>query len=147
MQPIWFGAFTVEQASQLETGTFARHMGIEFSEVGPDFLAGRMRLEPHMKQPFGILHGGVSVVLAETLGSVAANFVVDQSKFRCVGQSITANHLRPVPVDGRYVTAIARATHIDARRQVWDIRLRREDGKVFCVSTLTMAVVPHAGAS
>jgi 1,4-dihydroxy-2-naphthoyl-CoA hydrolase len=146
MQPIWFGSFTVEQASQLETDTFARHIGIEFTEVGPDFLAARMRLEPRLKQPFGILHGGASVVLAETLGSVAGNFVVDQSQFRCVGQSITASHLRPVPVDGSYVTAIARATHIDARRQVWDIRLRREDGKVFCVSTLTMAVVPHAGA-
>jgi 1,4-dihydroxy-2-naphthoyl-CoA hydrolase len=136
----------VRVAVRLETDTFARHIGIEFTEVGPDFLAGRMRLESRMKQPFGILHGGASAALAETLGSVAANFVVDQSKLRCVGQSITANHLRPVPVDGRFVTAIARATHIDAHRQVWDIQLRREDGKVFCVSTLTMAVVPHAGA-
>jgi 1,4-dihydroxy-2-naphthoyl-CoA hydrolase len=144
MQSIWFGPFTVDDASRLETDTFARHIGVEFTEVGPDFLAGRMRLESYLKQPFGVLHGGVSVALAETLGSVAANFVVDRAKFRCVGQSITANHVRAVPVDGRYVTGIARATYLDASRQVWSIELRREDGKVFCVSTLTMAAVPHS---
>jgi 1,4-dihydroxy-2-naphthoyl-CoA hydrolase len=144
MQPIWFGSFTIEDAARLETDTFARHIGVEFTEVGPDFLAGRMRLEQYLKQPFGVLHGGVSAALAETLGSVAANFVVDRSRFRCVGQSITANHVRPVPVDGRYVTGVARATYIDAHRQVWNIELRREDGKLFCVSTLTMAAVPHS---
>jgi 1,4-dihydroxy-2-naphthoyl-CoA hydrolase len=141
MEPIWFGQFTVEDASRLETDTFARYIGVEFTEVGPDFLAGRMHLAPHMKQPFEVLHGGASVALAETLGSVAANFVVDRTRFRCVGQTITANHIRPVRVDGSYVTGIARATQIDARRQVWEIELRRSDGARFCVATLTMAVV------
>jgi 1,4-dihydroxy-2-naphthoyl-CoA hydrolase len=144
MHPIWFDTFTVEDASRLETDTFARYIGVEFTEVGPDFLAGRMLLAPHMKQPFGVLHGGASAALAETLGSVAANFVVDRTKYRCVGQSITASHIRPVTVDGRYVTGIARATQIEANRQVWDIELRRADGKTFCVSTLTMAVVPSS---
>jgi uncharacterized protein (TIGR00369 family) len=144
MPSVWTGSFTVEDAARFETDTFARHIGIEFTEIGPDFLAGRMRLESYLKQPFGVLHGGVSAAFAETLGSVAANFAVDRARFQCVGQSITANHLRPVVVDGSHVTAIARAAHIDPHRQVWEIELRRADGKVFCVSTLTMAVVPRA---
>jgi uncharacterized protein (TIGR00369 family) len=143
MQPIWFGSFKLEEAGRLETDTFARHLGVEFTEVGPDFLAGRMRLQSHLKQPFGVLHGGVSVAFAETLGSVAANFAVDRSRLRCVGQSITASHLRPVVVDGSYITGVARATHIGADRQVWTIELRRQDGKVFCMSTLTVAAVPQ----
>lgn len=142
MGSIWIGELTLDYASRLETETFARHIGVEFTEIGPDFLAGRMRLAPHMKQPFGVLHGGASVALAETLGSVAANFAVDRSRYRCVGQSISANHIRPVSVDGTYVTGIARAADINADRQTWEIELRRADGKRFCVSTLTMAVVP-----
>jgi 1,4-dihydroxy-2-naphthoyl-CoA hydrolase len=141
MKPIWFGPFTIEYASRLETETFARYIGVQFTEVGPDFLAGRMLLAPQMKQPFGVLHGGASVALAETLGSVASNFTVDRTKYRCVGQSITASHLRPVPVDGSYVTAIARPMQLEEQRQVWNIELRRADGKKFCVSMLTMAVV------
>ena len=143
MPSIWFGSFTTEDASRLETDTFARHIGIEFTEVGPDFLAGRMRLESHLKQPFGVLHGGVSAAFAETLGSVAANFAVDRTQFQCVGQSITAHHIRPVPVDGSYVTGVARAVQIESHRHVWEIDLRRADGKRFCVSMLSMAVVPR----
>jgi 1,4-dihydroxy-2-naphthoyl-CoA hydrolase len=144
VKSIWFGTFDVEDAGRLELDTFARHLGIEFTEVGPDFLAGRMRLQPHFKQPFGVLHGGVSVAFAETLGSVAANFAVDRSHGHCVGQSISASHLRPVAIDGSYVTGIARAVHIGQERQVWEIELRRHDGKVFCKSTLTMAAVAQA---
>jgi uncharacterized protein (TIGR00369 family) len=143
MKPIWFGQFTTEDAARLETDTFARYIGVEFTEVGPDYLAGRMQLTPQMTQPFGVLHGGASAALAETLGSVAANFTVDQTKYRCVGQSITANHIRPVPVDGSYVTGIARAAQLGEQRQVWEIELKRADGRRFCVSTLTMAVVPN----
>lgn len=143
MQPIWFATFTVEDAGRMEQDTFARHLGIEFTEVGADFLAGRMRLQSHLKQPFGVLHGGVSVAFAETLGSVAANFAVNSSRVRCVGQSITASHLRPVIVDGSYITGVARATQIDAERQVWTIELHREDGKMFCTSMLTVATIPQ----
>ena len=142
MKPIWFEPFTPQEAAGFETDTFARYIGVEFTEVGPDYLAGRMLLAPHMKQPYGVLHGGASVALAETLGSVAANFTVDRARVRCVGQSITANHLRPVPVDGGYVTAVARATHLESQRQVWQIELRRADGRIFCACTLTMAVIP-----
>ena len=143
MKPIWFGEFKIEDAARLETETFAHYIGVEFTEVCPDFLAGRMLLAPHLKQPFGVLHGGASVALAETLGSVASNFTVDRSKYRCVGQSISSNHLRPVVVDGRYVTGIARVSQIEPQRQVWEIELRRPDGRVSCVSTLTMAVVAN----
>ena len=143
MPDIWFEPFTVDDIARFEVETFARHIGIEFTEVGPDFLAGRMRLAPYMKQPYGVLHGGASVALAETLGSVAANFVVDRGRYHCVGQSISANHLRPAPVDGSYVTAVARATDVAAHRHVWEIELRRADGRVFCLSTLTVAVLEN----
>ena len=143
MKPLWHCAFTVEDAERLESGTFAQSLGIEFTQVGPDFLAGRMRLAAHLKQPFGVLHGGVSVAFAETIGSVAANFAVDPARYRCVGQSINASHLRPVQMDGSYIVAIARPAAIEPCRQVWEIELSREDKKLFCVSTLTMAVIPH----
>jgi 1,4-dihydroxy-2-naphthoyl-CoA hydrolase len=143
MSTIWFRECTVVEAQRLECNTFANHIGVEFTEIGSNYLAGRMALAPHMKQPFGVLHGGASVALAETLGSVAANFTVDPDRYRCVGQSITAHHLRPVPVQGGYVHGVARPVHRDERRQSWTIELRRDDSEVFCVSTLIMAVVPQ----
>jgi len=145
MNGIWFREFDLEEIRNLQSGTFAAYLGIEIVEIGKDFLAARMPLTQHLRQPFGLLHGGASAALAESLGSVAANFVVDRSSWRCVGQSITANHLRPVPVKGGYVTAVAAPQHIDARRHVWGIEMRRPDGKVFCVSTLAMAVIVQSG--
>ncbi|HEX2492247.1 MAG TPA: PaaI family thioesterase [Steroidobacter sp.] len=142
MTPIWFSSFTLEDVGRFEAETFSQLIGIEFTEIGSDYLAGRVRLIRNLRQPFGLLHGGVSAALAETLGSIAANFVVDRSRFLCVGQSISASHLRSVPVDGSYITAIARAASVEQDRQVWDITLRRSDDKVFCACTLTMAVLP-----
>ncbi|HWN46402.1 MAG TPA: hotdog fold thioesterase, partial [Steroidobacteraceae bacterium] len=94
---------------------------------------------PRTRQPMGYLHGGASLVLAETLGSVAANFVVDYSRFRCLGQDINANHLRPV-TDG-LVIGTARAIHLGARSQVWSIEIRDPRERLVCISRLTMAVV------
>jgi 1,4-dihydroxy-2-naphthoyl-CoA hydrolase len=136
---IWFGNPTIEQTRAGHLGLLASHLGIEFTEFGADFLRGTMPVEPRTHQPMGILHGGASVVLAETLGSVAANYVVDHTKFYCVGQEINANHLRPVKTG--LVTGTARAIHLGSRSQVWGIELRDERDRLTCISRLTIAVV------
>jgi 1,4-dihydroxy-2-naphthoyl-CoA hydrolase len=137
---IWFATTpTIEDARASQAGLLAPHLGIEFTEWGEDFLRGTMPVEPRTRQPMGYLHGGASLVLAETLGSVAANFVVDRSKFRCLGQEINANHLRPV-AEG-LVTGTARPLHIGARSQVWSIEIRDPGDRLACISRLTMAVV------
>ncbi len=136
---IWFGTPTVDDARASQAGLLAPHIGIEFTEFGEDFLRGTMPVEARTRQPMGYLHGGASLVLAETLGSVAANFVVDRSKFRCLGQEINANHLRPV-AEG-LVIGTARPYHIGARSQVWSIEIRDPRERLVCISRLTMAVV------
>ena len=98
-----------------------------------------MPVDHRTRQPFGLLHGGASVALAETLGSVAANYCVDMTRFYCVGQEINANHLRAVR-SGR-VTGTARPIHLGGRSQVWDIRIEDEAGRLSCVSRLTMSVL------
>jgi len=137
---IWFGTTpTVDEANATQQGLLAPHLGIRFTEWGEDFLRATMPVAPHTRQPMGYLHGGASLVLAETVGSVAANFVVDRAKQRCLGQEINANHLRPVP-DG-VVTGTARPFHIGARSQVWSIEIRDAGERLVCISRLTMAVV------
>jgi 1,4-dihydroxy-2-naphthoyl-CoA hydrolase len=136
---IWFGNPTIEATRTHHLGLLASHLGIEFTEFGPDFLRGTMPVEPRTHQPMGYLHGGASLVLAETLGSVAANYVVDSARQRCLGQEINANHLRPVS-DG-LVIGTARPFHIGARSQVWSIEIRDPRERLVCVSRLTMAVV------
>ncbi|MBB5212575.1 hotdog fold thioesterase [Microbulbifer hydrolyticus] len=116
------------------------HLGMVITEVGDDYLVGTMPVDQRTRQPFGILHGGASVALAETLGSIGANLVVDNSKFYCVGQEINANHLRPV-AEG-VVTAKASPVHIGRSSQVWEIRISDPNGKLNCISRITMAVVP-----
>ena len=135
---IWFGDPTLELIRQLETGTFASYIGVEFTELGHDYLCGRMPVTDHHLQPFGLLHGGASVALAETLGSIAANLVVNREYHYCVGQSITSHHVRPV--ERGYVAGVARPVHIEQRRQAWEILLRNDDDEVSCISTLVMAV-------
>jgi 1,4-dihydroxy-2-naphthoyl-CoA hydrolase len=135
---IWFGNPTIEQVRRATVGLSA-HLGIEFTAFGDDFLRGTMPVEPRTHQPMGYLHGGASVALAETLGSVAANFVVDSSKYRCFGQEINANHVRPVS-EG-LVTGTARAIHVGARSHVWGIEIRDPRERLVCISRLTIAVV------
>jgi 1,4-dihydroxy-2-naphthoyl-CoA hydrolase len=136
---IWFGNPTVEAARENNLGLLADHLGIEFTELGDDFLRGTMPVEPRTHQPMGYLHGGASMAFAETLGSVAANFAVDRARFRCLGQEINANHLRPV-TDG-LVIGTARPFHMGARSQVWSIEIRDPVDRLVCVSRLTIAVV------
>ncbi len=115
------------------------HLGIEITDVGDDWITARMPVTNRSKQPFGLLHGGASVALAESVGSLAANLCVDMNRQYCVGLEINANHLRPV-TDG-YVHATARPLHIGKSTQVWDVRIHDDNQRLVCVSRLTMAVV------
>jgi 1,4-dihydroxy-2-naphthoyl-CoA hydrolase len=138
---IWFQPTTIEQVNALFAGVrdISQHLDLRLTEIGDDYLRGTLPVDERTRQPFGLLHGGASVVLAETLGSVASNLVVDTSKFHAVGQEISANHLRSVR-SGR-VTGTARPVYLGGRSQVWDIQIHDETGKLTCVSRLTMAVI------
>lgn len=136
---IWFRPYTLDELQRLNTGSLAGHLDIRFTEIGPDYLRGTMPVDERTRQPFGLLHGGASVSLAETLGSVAANCCVDGPKFYCVGQEINANHLRSAR--SGQVTGTARPVHLGSRSQVWDIRIEDDQGRLTCVSRLTMSVL------
>lgn len=140
---IWFSSPTPEDANRHMQPVLGGYLGILFTEFGADYVRGTMPVEPRTHQPMGILHGGASVVLAETLGSVAANYVVNPTKFYCVGQEINANHLRPVA--SGLVTGTARPVHLGARSQVWSIEIRDEKERLICISRLTMAIVDRRG--
>ncbi len=122
--------------------TLVSHLGIVLTEAGEDWLRGTMPVDARTVQPYGILHGGASVALAETLGSIAGNLCVDTSRERVVGLEINANHIRAMR-EGT-VTGTARALHVGRSTQVWEIRIENDDGKPVCVSRLTLAVVPVA---
>ena len=141
---IWFAELTAESLDRLARG-FAERIGIRFTQVGADYLCATLEVTPEVHQPHGILHGGVSAVLAETVGSVAANLCVDPQRFTCVGQELNANHLRPVS-RGR-ITATTRPFHIGQRSQVWGIEIRDERERLTCISRLTMAVIERRGAT
>ena len=137
---IWFEpGLTAAQLQPLSDNTMGQHLGMEFVEVGEDFLKGRMPVDHRTRQPYGLLHGGASVALAETLGSVASAFVVDRSRYNAVGLEINANHLRGVR-EG-FVTGIARPLHLGKTTHVWDIRIYDEKEKLVCVSRLTVAII------
>lgn len=137
---IWFGEPQVEWANSRSEGTALRALGIEMTEITETSLMGRMPVDGRTRQPGGVLHGGASVALAETLASWGATFTVDPAKYYCVGMEINANHVRPV-TDG---WVIGEATPLTRGRttQVWEIRITQEDGKLVCVSRCTIAVLP-----
>ena len=140
---IWHGNPTLDLVREAQRTALAAHLGIEISELGDDYLCGTMPVTANHTQPYGILHGGASVVLAETLGSTAATLAVDRSRFICVGQEINANHLRAVPA-GSVVSGTARPIHVGARSHVWGIEIRDERGRLVCISRLTIAVLEQA---
>ena len=140
---IWFDRdLTLAHINQLGRTGMAEHLGMEFTEVGEDFIKGCMPVDTRTRQPYGLLHGGASAALAETLGSLGAAFVVDRSKYNTVGLEINANHVRGVR-EG-YVTGIARPLHIGKTTQVWEIRITDERDKLVCVSRLTVAIIPKS---
>ncbi len=138
---IWFASRhpSVEVLNAHAPRTLVGHVDIRFIEVGDDFLRATMPVDARTRQPYGVLHGGASVVLAETMGSTGAAACIDQERFQCFGQEINANHLRPVS-DG-LVTGTARPFHIGAQSQVWGIEIRDDQGRLACVSRITVAVV------
>ena len=136
---IWHHPITLEELDRQSKGCMVELLDIRFTEIGPDYLRASMPVDARTWQPYGLLHGGASVVLAETLGSTAAQCCVDGSRFYCVGQEINANHLRGVR-SGR-VTGTARPIHVGARSHVWEIRIEDDKGRLACISRLTMAVV------
>jgi 1,4-dihydroxy-2-naphthoyl-CoA hydrolase len=139
---IWFNKdLKVEDLFHLRKNTLAEQIGLEFTEVGPDYLRGTMPVDHRTIQPYGLLHGGASCVLAETIGSVASAYVVDHSKFYCVGLEINANHVRGVR--SGIVTGTARPLHLGANTHVWDIKIEDERGKLVCVSRLTVMIIPR----
>ena len=130
---------TVEALNGLSGNTMTEHLGIVFTRVGPDFLEAQMPVDARTQQPMGLLHGGASVALAETLGSVAATCCVDMSKQFCVGLEINANHLRGVR-EGM-VTGVTRPVHIGKKTQVWEIRITNQKEELVCISRITLAVL------
>lgn len=139
---IWSRPYTLEelQAQFNEKPHLASHLGIELTELGADFLKGRMPVDGRTHQPYGLLHGGASCALAETLGSYAAALVIDRDAGRIVGLEINANHVKAA-TDG-FVVGTARPLHMGRTTQVWDIRIEAEaTGALVCISRLTVAVI------
>lgn len=138
---IWFDKeLSIDKLAAFGPGTISEHLGIEWTDVGEDFLAARMPVDERTKQPYGLLHGGASCVLAETIGSVASALVVDHTKCLCVGLEINANHVRSAR-EG-WVTGICKPLHLGSNTHVWDIRIYDELKKMVCVSRLTVAIIP-----
>lgn len=138
---IWFQqAPEIAVLNRIGDNTLSGQLGIEFVDVGGNWLSARMPVDHRTHQPFGRLHGGASVALAETIASVGAGFTVDRSKFVAVGMEINANHVRPV-MRG-WVTGTATAESIGRTSQIWTIRIVDEADKLVCLSRITMAVIP-----
>jgi 1,4-dihydroxy-2-naphthoyl-CoA hydrolase len=136
---IWFREYTPQELNHIMKDTLITHLGIEIVEIGDDFLKARMPVDKRTRQPMGILHGGASVVLAETLGSGASNLVLNRDEWYAVGLEINANHVRSVA--GGYVTGTARPLHLGKTTQVWEMQIHDEEGNLVCVSRMTNMVL------
>lgn len=137
---LWRTEPDLERLNAAQKNTIGELLDIRFESFDGQSLTASMAVDPRTHQPFGLLHGGASVVLAESLGSMASFLCIDTERFYCVGLEVNANHLRGLR-SGR-VTGVARAVHIGRTTHVWDIRLQGDDGKPSCISRLTVAVVP-----
>jgi 1,4-dihydroxy-2-naphthoyl-CoA hydrolase len=136
---IWKRSKTVQDLQNWNEHTAAARLGIEFLEIGDDWISARMPVDSRTVQPYGILHGGASVLLAETIGSCAAALCIDEENAYCVGLDVNANHVRSVSKG--WVTGTVRPFHIGRSTQVWEIRIVDDTDKLICISRLTMAVV------
>ena len=144
MSYIWYEKdLTAAQLQPLAKNTLGEHLGMEFVEVGEDFLKGRMPVDQRTRQPYGLLHGGASVALAETLGSICSALVINNQKFICVGIEINANHIRSVK--SGIVTGTCTPVHIGGSTHVWDIRIHDEQNKLICISRLTVVILKKTG--
>ena len=136
--PIWKQQATLSELNSLSNDTLIAHLGIEYTQVGDDFITAKMPVDQRTRQPFGLLHGGASAVLAETLGSVAANLAVEKDKI-CVGLELNASHLRSV--ENGFVSGIAKVVRIGRTVQVWQIDISNEQAQLICSSRLTVSVI------
>jgi 1,4-dihydroxy-2-naphthoyl-CoA hydrolase len=136
---IWRSLRTLEELNGNRGGTLIENLGILFTEIGDDFVRGTMPVDTRTVQPYGLLHGGASVALAETLGSMGADMCVDPDEYQVVGQEINANHVRAAR--SGLVTGTARAVHLGGRTHVWSIEIVNDAQKLVCISRITMAVI------
>lgn len=136
---MWFKDFTVEDLNGRPKNHIGALLDIQFTEIGDDFISGTMPVDERTHQPAGILHGGASVVLAETLGSIASYMLIDPEKYVAVGLEVNANHLRPVK--SGLVKGVCTPIHIGAKTHIWDIKIYNYRGKMSCISRLTVAVI------
>lgn len=141
---IWFDKAITLQTLPTHPATMAQHVGIECTEIGDDYLQMKMPVDHRTHQPYGLLHGGASCVLAETIGSIGSHLVIDSEQFYCVGIEINANHVRGVK--GGYVTAKAKPVHLGSTTHVWDIRIKDDADKLVCISRLTVAILKKPGS-
>ena len=130
---------TIDDLNEMQKGNMGEHLSIEFIDIGEDYIVAKMPVDHRTTQPFGLLHGGASVVLAETLGSVAAHFTVDSKKQFCVGLDINANHIKSAKQG--YVFGVTTPVHIGKQTQVWQIRIEDENKRLICISRITMAIL------
>jgi len=130
---------TLKQLNDLSANTMVSHLGIEFTDIGENHLSAKMPVDSRTHQPLGLLHGGASVALAETLGSMAASFCVDLKTQYCVGLEINANHIKSAR--SGYVFGTTTPIHIGKRTHIWEIRITNEDKELICISRITIAVI------
>ncbi len=138
---LWKQEVSIERLNSWNRNTLVETLGMQITDVGDDYVRGTMPVDARTHQPFGLLHGGASVALAETLGSLAGNLCLDAEKELAVGLDINANHVRAVT--SGLVTGTARALHVGRATQVWEIRIEDERQKLVCIARLTLAVVPR----
>lgn len=138
---IWYKPYKLSELEGMDNNTIHGSLGIEINHLDNDSIGGKMPIDERTKQPAGILHGGASVVLAESLGSIASSLIVDPAKQYTVGQSIQANHIRP-GIEG-YVHGVATPIHIGKKSHIWEIRIVNDADKLVCVCRLTMAILDH----
>ena len=140
---IWFNkSLKFEDLKTLESDSMSQHLGMECTALGDNYLKMKMPVNERTKQPYGLLHGGASCALAETIGSMASHLVIDPNKFICVGLEINANHVRSARQG--YVTATVTPLHVGANTHVWDIKIHDEAEKLICISRLTVAILNKA---
>lgn len=136
---IWFAPVDLDELNARSARTLVAHLGIRYIEIGDDYLIASMPVDERTRQPYGILHGGASISLAESVGSVGANLCIDPERFYCVGVEINGNHVRQIN-EGE-VTAMGNPLHVGRRTQVWEIRIRDRTDHLVCASRLTLAVI------
>ena len=131
----------IDQLNDSSRGTLAKHLGIVYTDIGPDFIEAKMPVNDSTRQPYGILHGGASAALAETLGSIGSYLCIDSGNFISVGLEINANHVRSVS-EG-FVTGKATIIHEGRSTHVWDVRITNEDSQLVCIARLTVSILPR----